>query len=70
VVDIICFGKESEAYFMTYKELAMLQEPFCTSNDDQESTPFKTFLDNQSSVIKAWFVLMLINLGLFIVLAQ
>ncbi|WP_373531711.1 hypothetical protein [Vampirovibrio sp.] len=55
---------------MTFRDLAFQEDLKLTSSvfdQDERKSPFKALLDNQSPVMKVWFVIMLLNLGLFLV---
>lgn len=55
---------------MTYKELALQQENYSACSGDDNRRSVKAFLDNQTPVMKAWFILMVINLGVFLILTH
>lgn len=58
---------------MTFRELAFQEDLKLSSallNQDQDKNVFKALLENQSPVMKVWFLIMLINLGLFLVVVQ
>ncbi len=55
---------------MTFRELAFQEDLKLASalrQDDEEFNPLQSMLENQSPVMKIWFVIMLLNLGLFLV---
>ncbi len=58
---------------MSMKECAIQEEHRALlsgrrSHGEGETTLVQALVDNQSPVMKAWFVLMLVNLALFLVL--
>jgi hypothetical protein len=60
---------------MSMKECALQEEHrsllagrMSHSHIERETTLVQALVDNQSPVMKAWFVLMLVNLGLFLLL--
>lgn len=56
---------------MTFRELAFQEDLKLTSalsDHDEEKSPLKALMDNQSPIMKMWFVIMLVNLGLFLAL--
>ncbi len=58
---------------MTFRELAFQEDLNLSSallNQDQDKNVFKALLENQSPVMKVWFLIMLINLGLFLVVVH
>ncbi len=58
---------------MTFRELAFQEDLKLSSallNQDQDKNVFKALLENQSPVMKVWFLIMLINLGLFLVVVH
>ncbi|WP_303674251.1 hypothetical protein [Vampirovibrio chlorellavorus] len=58
---------------MTFRELAFQEDLKLSSallNQDQDKNVFQALLENQSPVMKVWFFIMLINLGLFLVVVQ
>jgi hypothetical protein len=55
---------------MTFRELAFQEDLKLAStlfDSDERTSPLKALLENQSPVMKIWFVIMLLNLGLFLV---
>ncbi len=55
---------------MTFRELAFQEDLKLASNvldSDEHQNPLKALVENQSPVMKIWFVIMLLNLGLFLV---
>lgn len=56
---------------MTFRELAFQEDlkmgPLLLENEADKNL-FQKFLDNQGPVMKMWFLIMMINLGLFLVL--
>jgi hypothetical protein len=58
---------------MTFRELAFQEDLKLSSallNQDQDNNVLKALLENQSPVMKVWFLIMLINLGLFLVVVH
>lgn len=58
---------------MTFRELAFQEDLKLSSallNQDQDKNVFKALLENQSPVMKVWFLIMLVNLGLFLVVVH
>lgn len=56
---------------MTYRELAFQEDLKLASpllHAEAEKSTIQSVLDNQSPVMKAWFVIMLLNLLLFLFL--
>lgn len=56
---------------MTFREMAFQEELKLASpllNADAEKSLFQSLMENQSPIIKIWFVIMVVNLGLFLVL--
>lgn len=56
---------------MTFRELAFQEDLKLASalgNNDEDQSPLKALLENQSPVMKIWFVIMLVNLLLFLAL--
>lgn len=56
---------------MTFRELAFQEDIKLSAAvlaQDEDASPFKALLENQSPVMKAWFVIMVLNLGLFFAL--
>ena len=56
---------------MSFRELAFQEDLKLSSalrQEDEEMNPLQSLLANQSPVMKVWFVIMLLNLGLFLVL--
>lgn len=54
---------------MTFRELAFQEDLKLSSallNQDQDNNLLKALLENQSPVMKVWFLIMLINLALFL----
>lgn len=55
---------------MTFRELAFQEDLKLASalrDEDGDKSPLKALMENQSPVMKVWFVIMLLNLGLFLV---
>lgn len=58
---------------MTFRDLVFQEELQLVSpllNHEAEQSPLRGWLANQSPIIKAWFVLMILNLGLFLFLLR
>ena len=59
---------------MTYKESLLKNDRrlgtanLVSATNEQEANIAESFLTNQSPVMKAWFVMMVINLALFLIL--
>jgi hypothetical protein len=55
---------------MTFRELAFQEDLKLASSvfdSSERKNPLKALIENQSPVMKVWFVIMLLNLGLFLV---
>jgi hypothetical protein len=56
---------------MTFREMAFHEDLKLASpllNGDAEQSIFQSLMANQSPIIKVWFVMMVLNLGLFLLL--
>lgn len=56
---------------MTFREMTFQDDQMLTSQALQaetDSNPFQAVMENQSPLMKLWFVVMLVNLGLFLFL--
>jgi hypothetical protein len=56
---------------MTFKEMAFQEELKLASpilNAEAEKSPLQSLLENQSPIIKVWFIIMVLNLGMFLLL--
>ena len=58
---------------MTFRDLVFQEDVQLVSpllNAEAEQSPLRGWLANQSPIMKAWFVIMIVNLGLFLFLLR
>jgi len=58
-----------EVCVMTFKEMTFQEDLKLASpmlNAEPEKSLFQSILENQSPIIKVWFVIMVLNLGMFL----
>jgi hypothetical protein len=64
-------NKESVCDAMTFRDMTFQDDLAAASAQgavDVEKSFFQSLVDNQSPIIKIWFVMMVLNLGLFLFL--
>lgn len=68
-VDVVYVTREE--MIMTFKEMAFQDELKLASpmlNPETEKSLLQSMLENQSPIIKVWFIIMVLNLGMFLFL--